>query len=377
MRIGIDARLYRSSIAGIGRYSQNLIKNLLEIDSDNQYILFMTPEDEEEFRNLKLEIRNSNFVTKIVDIPHYSLVEQTKFPKIIEQEKIDLMHFLNFNYPVSYKGKFIVTIHDLTLFFYPGRSKKSLIYKIGYKYIMGRACKNAAEIIAVSEATKKDIMRVFKTPSKKIKVVYEAADDKIFTKPSPEVIDSLKKRYAIGDKPVVLYVGQWRPHKNLLGLINAFNIVKEKTPVKLAIIGKVDPAYLEVISAIDKAVTLGDIIMPGFVTEEELSCWYKIASVFVFPSFYEGFGLPGLEAMMAGTPVISSDRTSLPEIYKDGAIYFNPFKIKDMADKIKEVIIDERLRLELVEKANMIVTQYSWRKTAQETLEIYKNSLKS
>lgn len=385
MRIGIDARLYRSSVAGIGRYSQNLIKNLLEIDSGNEYVLFMTAEDAKEFNQFKIQNSHSSlsrgvhpsesktkFKIVTTNITHYSIEEQTKLPKIIEEEKVDLMHFLNFNFPLMYRGKFIVTIHDLTLLFYPGRSKKSAIYKIAYKYILKKACQNSQKIIAVSKSTKNDIVKVFGTKPEKIETIYEAADDKIFAKPSNESLQKIKMRYGLGQEPVFLYVGQWRPHKNLVGLVRAFDILRRDLPAKLAIVGKIDAAYPEVISAIDKAEYSGDIITTGFVGEEELSAWYSLAGALVFPSFYEGFGLPGLEAMQAKTPVIASDRTSLPEIYKNAAIYFDPFNFSEIAAKMKEIITDSSLRERLIKNGIEVAQKYSWAKTAQETLEIYK-----
>lgn len=370
MKIGIDARLYRASAAGIGRYSQNLIKNLLEQDKENEYVLFMTPEDKKDFITQK--IKSENFKVVETDIGHYTLSEQTKLKKLIEAEKCDLVHFTNFNFPVNFSGKFVVTIHDLTLFYFPGRSKKNIIYRLAYKYIFKKACKKASQIIAVSESTKKDIIKTFNIDSKKITVVLEAADDKTFANPSSEYINKLKQKYDV-DSPVILYVGQWRPHKNLLGLIDAFAELRKDTPAKLALVGKVDHAYPEIFKTIDKNQVLSDIIMPGFVNELELAAWYKIASVFVFPSFYEGFGLPGLEAMMAGTPVAASDRTSLPEIYRDAAAYFDPSKTQEIKTALRKVITDKRYSENLTKRGFEIAKMYSWARTARETLKVYKN----
>jgi glycosyltransferase involved in cell wall biosynthesis len=375
MKIGIDARLYRQSTAGIGRYSQNLISNLAEIDSENQYVLLMTPEDAAEYA--KSDKQPSNFKVLITSIPHYSLAEQIKLPKILEQENCDLWHFLNFNVPIWYKGKYIVTIHDLTLFFYEGRSKKSFIHKIGYKYIFKSACRNSEKIIAVSESTKNDVIDAFKIDPEKIKVVYEAADDRKFTHVSNDLVERIKTEHALKDLPVILYVGQWRPHKNLTGLIEGFEALSLETKAKLVIVGKIDNSFPEVLETIDKSSNMSDIIKTGFVSEDELTAWYSLATVFVFPSFYEGFGLPGLEAMSAGIPVISSDRTSLPEIYKDGAIYFNPSDPQDIKDKIKKVITDHEFRSKLIIKGKTVVKEYSWFKTATETLQIYEKVFKN
>lgn len=375
MKIGIDARMYRSSVAGIGRYSQNLIKNLLEIDQDDEFVLFMTPKDKEEFDEAKINHGKVKIV--LADIAHYSLGEQTKLLKIIENEHLDLMHFLNFNYPVRYKGKFVVTIHDLTLLFFPQTAKETnFVKRKAYNYTMQKACQNAAKIIAVSQSTKKDIVTAFKTPPGKISVIYEAADDKIFAPLSKPELNLLKEKYQINE-PVILCVGQFRPHKNLPGLVEAFGILRRQLPAKLVILGKKDAAHARLQKAIDQIDHPQDVIMPGFVANDELAAWYELASCFVFPSFYEGFGLPGLEAMQAGTPVVASKASSLPEIYQDAAIYFDPFKTEEISAKMKSVLQDKELQKRLITQGKKVAQCYSWQKTAVETLKVYKSVINS
>jgi len=380
MRIGIDARMYRSGVAGIGRYSQNLIKNLLELDQENEYVLFMTDADKKEFENseIKNSVKIENLKLKIVttNIAHYSLAEQIKLPKILAKEKLDLMHFLNFNYPVCYKGKFIPVIHDLTLIKFPSTAKKTnLIKKWAFSYVLKKACQNSVKVIAISEHTKRDIVETFKIDSRKIKVIYEASDDKNLLKCDLENVDRLKKKYKI-DTPAILYVGQFRPHKNLPSLVDAFSLIHQKMPCKLVLLGKPDPDHkrlqASIDAAVDKAVPKDDIIMPGFVSDEELACWYKIATVFVFPSLYEGFGLPGLEAMQMETPVVAANNSVLPEIYQDAAIYFDPFETADIADKIKMVLASQKLQAGLIQKGKERVKHFSWRKMAEETLDLYR-----
>jgi len=374
MRIGLDARLYRSSAAGIGRYSQNLIQHLLTNDHANEYVLLMTPEDSREFKSQVLGLKNINQKVTIVEteIGHYSVAEQTKLPSLLKKQNCDFWHFLNFNFPIFYRGKFIVTIHDLTLLFYPGRTKNSIFYKMAYKFIFHQACQKSEKIIAVSKSTEKDIVKVFQTDPQKIKVIYEAADDKTFTEVSPKIINGLRSKFKLDRDPIILYVGQWRPHKNLLGLIRAFEILRTKTKAKLAIVGKIDPAFPEVNLAIDKSPYMSDIIRSGFVSEEDLAGFYKLANVFVFPSFYEGFGLPGLEAMMAGVPVAASNRTSLPEIYGGAASYFNPDDPQEISRKILEIIQNKAFADGLVQKGYCKVKEFSWVKTAEETLSVYR-----
>lgn len=370
MKIGIDCRMYRTKTGGIGRYSQNLVKNLLEIDKENQYILFMTRQDKKDYH-----LKAKNATLKIVDIPHYSIAEQTKLASIIEKEKLDLVDFLNFNYPINYQGKFIITIHDLTLFFYPQTARETnFIKRAAFRYILKKGCRDSQKIITVSKSTKADIIEILKVDPQKIAVIYEAADDKSFQECSKKQIERLKNKYHLSEN-VILSVGQFRSHKNLPRLVEALAILRKSMPCKLVILGKPDPTYHEFQETLDKTGAKKDIIMPGFVSDEELNSWYKLAKVFVFPSLYEGFGLPGLEAMQAGLPVASSDKGSLGEIYSDAALYFNPLDPADMAEKIKKVIKDNDLRKKLIKKGREVAANFSWQKTAQQTLEIYKEIL--
>ncbi len=374
MTIGIDARMYRSSVAGIGRYSQNLIKNLLEIDKKNRYVFFMTSDDIKEV-NPKSEIRNPKHKMVKVDIPHYSLAEQTKLPEIIAGEKVDLMVFLNTNYPVRYRGKFIVVIHDLTLYFFPETARKTgFLRRKAFNFVLKSAVKDSAKIITDSENTKNDILEVFHPDPKKIVVIKLAADDKTFVNASEKNIERIKNQFKI-DTPMILYVGQFRAHKNIANLVKAFDIIRKKTPAKLVLVGKPDQNYQELVETIDKSPYKLDIVMPGFVSDEDLTAWYRIATCYVFPSLYEGFGLPGLEAMMAKTAVVSSNHSSLPEIYGEAALYFNPKKLDEMAEKIERVLTDENLRQGLIKKGSEMIKKYSWKKTAEETLAVFNEIL--
>ena len=369
MTIGIDARMYRSSVAGIGRYSQNLVENLLKIDKTNRYIFFMTSDDIKEI-NPKSEIRNPKHKVVEANISHYSVSEQTKLLGIIAKENVDLMFFLNTNYPIRYKGKFIVTIHDLTLYFFPDTARKNnFLRRKAFNLVLKSAVKNSAKIITDSLNTKRDILEVYHPDPKKISVIMLAADDKKFAIAPGAISERLKMRYKI-NSPVILSVGQFRAHKNIPNLVRAFNIVREKMPAKLVLVGKPDPNYRELVERVDKSPVKSDIIMPGFVSDEDLSGWYKLATCYAFPSLYEGFGLPALEAMMAGKAVVCSNRSSLPEVCQDGALYFDPLNIADIADKIEEVLRNKNMREQLAARGKEIANKYSWRKTAEETLKI-------
>lgn len=381
MRIGIDARMLGYS--GVGRYIQNLIQELLLIDKQNQYVMFVQNKQEKflisksEFLN-KSQIKNSKSKIIEVDAPIYSLKEQTNFLKAINRENLDLMHFTHFNRPIFYNRPSIITIHDLTPIYFPGKKRNSFIEQVAYRFVLKQALKRANKIIAVSNFTNNDLIRHYPFVKDKVEVIYLGADDKLIKRLAVSVQGIGTKRCTLCPKPYLLYVGVWREHKNILGLIQAFENVKSETNSKfqipnlqLILVGKPDPIYKEVELAAKNSPYKKDIIIMGYVNDEDLSILYQNATALVFPSFYEGFGLPGLEAMAMSCPVVCSNTASLPEILGDAALYFDPYNINDMVDKINELLNNEKLKKELIEKGRKQVLQYSWYKTAEETLKLY------
>ncbi len=374
MRIGIDARML--GFSGIGRYTENIIQELLQIDKKNEYVLFVQKKFQSSNHPI---IQSSNFKAIEVDAPIYSLKEQSNFLRAVVKQKLDVMHFTHFNVPFLYRRPYIVTIHDLTPLYFPGKKRNSFLEKSAYKLILKNALKNSKKIIAVSNFTKKDILKNFPSIKKeKITVIYEGAGAADAAKCK---IKNAKCKITIKNSKLkidnyILYVGVWREHKNLKGLICAFEKLKSQgskfKALKLVIVGRPDPIYKEVELATENSKYKNDIILTGYVKNEELPLLYKNATAFVFPSFYEGFGLPPLEAMSLGLPVVSSNTSSLPEILADAALYFNPRNTKDMVEKIKKVVLDKKLRSMLIEKGKKQVLKYSWREAAKETLKIYK-----
>lgn len=388
MRIAIDARFYRSEAGGIGRYTQNLIKELAKIDQKNQYTVFITPKDEAEY-----EQHAKGFKKEIVSIPHYSLAEQTKFLKILNAGNFDLVHFLNFNHPIFYQRPFIATIHDLTMLLYPsGSQQKSKLKRWAFKKVMKNAVKNSRAIIAVSRATKKDCIKYLGANPKKIKVIYEAVDPSYARKIRSTKSEARNKSKILNTKykiqfPYLLFVSQWRPHKGLPELIKAFEILKEKYPTslklrgtskiphQLVITGRPNKNFPEIPFIIHNSKFKNSIITPGFVNDQDLPIIYQNAEAFIFPSFYEGFGLGPLEAMACGTPVISSNLSCMPEILGDAAQYFNPHNITDVVDKIYQTLTKTNLRKKMIAKGFRQIKKYSWAKMAKETLEVYQEIL--
>lgn len=355
---------------GIGSYIRHLLAYILEKDPENEYVIFLMPEEYENFQVPSQRVRKVKVSAK-----WYSWKEQIILPFILYREKLDIMHFTHFNSPILYLKKSLVTIHDITPFFFPGHKMKSLIRRLGFRLVFFSSVKKARKIISVSQSTKSDIVKYFKIRPSKIEVIYEGADRQFSVIEDRDLIEELKKKYRL-QKRFLFYTGVWRNHKNLVGLIKAFKIVREKyrLDINLVLGGREDPYYPEVRKTWE-ALGIGDSIVPvGFIKQEELPLFYNAAQAFIIPSFYEGFGLIGLEAMSCGTPVISSNRTSLPEIMGPAAVYFDPDRPEDMAEKISLVFKDEKLYNELREKGLQQVRKYGWDKMGEETFNLYKKT---
>jgi glycosyltransferase involved in cell wall biosynthesis len=370
MRVGIDARFYGSIGKGLGRYTQKLIEYLEKIDGKNQYFIFMRKENWEEYQP-----KRNNFTKIMSDIPWYSLREQIFFPKILKKHRLDLVHFPHFNVPYFYKGKFVVTIHDLILFRFPTKKATTLspfLYffkRLGYRSVINQAVKRARAIIAVSNYTKKDILDNFKIDPQKIFVTHEAAEMKNYL---PDIShDEILKIYGIM-KPYILYVGNAYPHKNLERLAAAFQETVKKHPgLHLVMVGKSDYFYQRLNKFVGNN-DIANIIFTGEVDDKHLNAIYRESKLYVFPSLYEGFGLPPLEAMRMDVPVISSSSSCLPEILGEAAYYFDPRGISEISDAIDKIITDINLRKKLIENGKKQVLKYSWIDLAKKTLDIYQ-----
>lgn len=358
MLIGIDARFFGPRGKGLGRYTQKLIEHLEIIDDKNEYRIFLRQEN---FNNY--QPKNPKFKKVLADYRWYSLAEQIFLPIKIYRAKIDLMHFPHFNVPIFCPTKFVVTIHDLILKYFQSRRASTLgpikyfLKNLVYRLVIWLAIKRAKKVITVSNYVKKDILDCFKISAEKVKVIYEGA---------PSVIQqSLRELPNQIRRPFLLYVGNAYPHKNLERLIKAFDILKKDFEnLHLVLVGEKDYFY-------ERLERKEKIIFAGFVSDELLGAFYQNAEVYVFPSLCEGFGLPALEAMAHGLPVISSKATCLPEILGNAAFYFDAKNTKDMAEKIKRVLEDNKLKQNLIVRGFSQIKKYSWPKMAEQTLLCY------
>lgn len=367
MKIGIDARMYGAGFTGIGRYTAELIEHLARLDDRNEYVLFMRKEAFDAF-----ECPNDSFRKVLADFSHYSMGEQWGFYRVLEAEKLDFMHFTHFNAPLLYKRPFVVTIHDLTLSFFPGKKMNRWYHRMAYHKVIKRVTSQAKHIIAVSENTKKDLINTLKVSEAKISVIHNGISPQ-FGGIKATSKETLMKTHGFS-KPFFLYTGVWRDHKNVVGLIKAFSAfnASQNHAYELVITGKPNATYQEVPDVISELGVGEWVHLVGLVSEEDLYGLYQHALAYTFPSFYEGFGLPPLEAMQCGTPVLASNTSAIPEVCGEGnALFFDPYDVEDMQAKMKHIATDAVLRKTLIERGGERVKAFSWEKMTKAVLEVY------
>lgn len=372
-RILIDGRFLSLSHAGIGRYSCELLKHLLPLDQKQKYLLLVGREAKFDEVLSKALVERENPVDIIeTDITHYSLLEQISMPSLLRSLRPDLVHFPHFSHPVLWNGKFVVTIHDLTLSQYAERG--GLLKKYAYRSVISHAAKRSSKILTVSDFVKADISKTLKIPKNKIVTTYNGVDSGFCKITNPRSLKQIEK-YAI-DKPYLLYVGQWREHKNLLRLIDAFyqiaNLEKYTGKLDLVFAGRADPKFPQLFKRVRELGLEKSVKFTGFVDDGDLPILYNNAEAFVFPSLAEGFGIPGLEAQSCGTPLIASNTGFFNEIFGDGAHYFDPENIPDIAEKIIEVLENHHLKSGLIEQGFENAKRFTWDQTARKTLEVYR-----
>jgi len=343
LKLAIDSRAI--TWTGIGTYLRNLLK----------------------FIDYAVILGNPALISKTDVIsftaPIYGIKEQFSFPyKSLRKTKPDILHIPHINIPWFYRGKIAITVHDLTHLIYPefvAHKKYARLSKLVYFYfyfLNWFACRRACHIIAVSKNTKEDIMKIFKVKPEKISVVHLGVGKEFIIK-EKSVVEYLRKKYSIpSGKKILLYVGNLTPHKNVEKLINAFAKINDCC---LVLAGKA----FDIFSGDQKAKELG-IVKTGFISQEELVDLYNLADLFVFPSLYEGFGLPVLESLACGTPVACSNTSSLPEVGGEFAFYFNPLDENNIAMQIDKALHSKQDPKELRNYA----LQFSWEKTAEKTL---------
>jgi glycosyltransferase involved in cell wall biosynthesis len=364
VRIGIDARKLHDF--GIGTYIRNLLRQLARLDRDTEFVLLCAPEDREVLGSL-----GTNFRAVTATAQNYSLSEQVTVPWALQREGVGLFHAPHYVLPPLVRCRSVVTIHDCIHLMFPQYLPNRLAYAYARSSI-ALASKRATRIMTVSESSKRDILRFMEVPADKIDVIYNAYDERFGVEPQEADVERVAERYQLHDE-FVLYAGNVKPHKNLTRLIEAFHLVRNRGlgHLKLVLIGDEISKYAALRRAVHKHQLHKYVRFFGFVPEETLAVMYRLAGVFVFPSLYEGFGLPPLEAMASGTPVVTSNVSSLPEVAGDAALLVDPYDPAAIADGMYSVLTDQSVRQRLREKGLARARQFSWEASARRVHEIY------
>lgn len=364
MRIAIDARKLHDY--GIGTYVRNLLKHLSRIDRETDYILLCREQDQSVLAEL-----GENFRPIVERTRPYSIGEQLAIPRRLRRERVDLFHSPHYPLPPLTTCPSIVTIHDCIHLMFP-EYLPNRFAPIYARTFMWASTRRASRILTVSEASKRDIIRFFNVPEEKIAVIYNAIDDWFRLEPPEEEVVRIRERYQLQDE-FVLYAGNIKPHKNLERLIDAFYLLHREglDNLKLLIIGHEISRYATLRRAVHRYQLHKYVRFLGFVPDQTLAILYRLAGVFAFPSLYEGFGLPPLEAMASGTPVVTSNVSSLPEVVDAAALLVDPYDATSIATGIRRVLTEPGLRAELRARGFARVEQFSWERSVRQIREIY------
>lgn len=352
-----------------------MIRYLGEVDTENHYLLFFfQPQLKEKYEN-EWE-RYHNLESVLVPWSIFSPGTQLRMPSFLRSFDLDIFHSLNYMYPFLIKGpRILVTIHDLIPLKFPHftpRAKKTR-FNFLFRWVLRRSVQKADLVIAVSRQTRDDLIKFLGLEAEKIRVIYNGVGRRYRPLEPEKVRFRLKEEFGL-TAPFALFVGRFDPYKNIVGLLKAFKQFIDSTPdhIKLVIAGPSDPRYPEAFETV-KSLRLGSkVIFLDKVDEEELIFLYNGALTLVLPSFYEGFGLPPLEAMACGTPVICSEKGALLEVVGDAALLINPEEEGEMARALEKVCSDEKLRSDMRDRGLKRARLFSWQKTAEETLAVYQ-----
>ena len=365
MQVAIDARKLHDF--GVGTYVRNLVEWLARLDHDSEFVLFCRPDDCGWVEQL-----GPNFRPVPDRSANYSVGEQLSIPLALTRIRPDLFHAPHYVLPALTPCRSVVTIHDCIHLMFP----QYLPGRVAHLYAriaFWLATNRAARILTVSEASKRDILKFFPVPSNKVDVIYNAIDDRFSQAPDDIQMHRVRERYQLHDR-FLLYSGNVKPHKNLERLIDAFHRLRQSgfNDIKLLITGSEISRHAELRRAVHRFNLHRHVRFLGYLSEETLASLYRLADAFVFPSLYEGFGLPPLEAMASGTPVLTSNVSSLPEVVADSALLIDPYQPASIAEGLARILSDDVLRARLIKDGRARASSFSWEASVRRILTIYR-----
>ena len=368
LRIAIDARKLHDY--GIGTYVRNLVRQYARAGGPDTYVLLCRPADAEFVRSL-----GPRFEALITRAGNYSISEQMSVPRALWSARVDLFHAPHYVVSPFTPCPVVVTIHDCIHLRFPQYlpNRGAHLYARAF---MALAARRARRVLTVSQASKDDILHYLGLPASKVEVIYNALDERLASAPTDDDIARVRGRFLL-TSPYVLYTGNIKPHKNVDRLIEAFAILRRRGSgdLKLLIIGDEISKYPNLRRLVHRFQLHQHVRFLGFVPDATLAVLYRLTSVFVFPSLYEGFGLPPLEAMASGVPVVTSNVSSLPEVVGDAALLIDPMDAGAIADAMGRVLSDADLRAELIRRGHERVKTFSWERSAARTREVYAEVL--
>jgi len=366
MKIGIITNVIDEGYSSYSVYVSNVIKQINMLDKKNEFVLI-------HHSNTDHEIYTSNDEI-LIPLPHFKFLKNNfwryhNLKKYLQSSPFDIIHDPTgpgaLTFPMPFKK--IITVYDLSSLLFPTYNVGGMI---SWRLLGKKTIKNVDKIIAISNSTKRDIIHFFGCPEEKIQTIYLGKDEIFFPIHESEK-EKFKERYNL-NFPYILYVGVLQPRKNIPNLIKAFNIFKKMgMPHKLVIAGGKGWQFTDIFKTVQELHLQNEVIFTGFIPYEDLPGLYNAAELFVFPSIYEGFGIPALEAMACGIPVITSNSSSLPEIVGETGVMVDPYNLEQLAHSMKEVLTDESYKKEIIKNGLQRANLFSWKRCAEETLDVY------
>jgi len=366
MKIGIMLR-HINELGGIVVYTKNLIENLLEIDKKNEYVFLYNT-----YSLMGTYSKYKNVKEVVINIPNKLLWDQIGVPKAVKSEKIDIIFNPKLSIPVFAPSKKVFTLVGLEQFTLPNIFK--WYDRIYFCIMTPLFCRRANAIIVMTNTGKKDLIKYLNVNSNKIKVIYGSYHKRFEVKKNIENLLVIKQKYNLPEK-YIFFIGGITPLKNFSNVIKAFKIIKKKVPVRLVVAGFKRWKYAKDIDLINKLNLQNDVINLGFIQDDDLPYLYNLAQCLIFPSLYEGFGIPILEAQACGCPVITSKTGCTPEVSGGAALLVDPYNCEEIAQAIYDILNNRDLREKLIANGLENVKNFSWSKTAEQTLQLFKKNI--